>query len=685
MEFLSTIHHSRREKTYTTKMTSKAETLEHKARILVILEPHLEITRLFRVAKRKALQQNLDWEVVLIETPALQQRLGMAEQEGLLGAITLAEQMGALVTRWRSPKMLTGIHEILAEYKGRGIEVSALVAAQIHQPRSWFRFGKPLIEQISSTFSQQLSIISVPLSPDPTLRNQWARLLNVNYEDVLIALFTVLLATSVIELIEYTVPEAIGSHNRNKSIIYMIACAFCATRYGLLAGITAAISSYAALNLFYVTPNYDLIINDMSDAVNVGLFLLGGIILSFIGSHGYGNSMMFSKRADRFHSLLKVHRLALNKTSPGEAIAALDNELRILLGADIVFYMPAMLDETRLEMVVPKDIVLNESEQKALQICWEESKTTGVGAPYRPDDCQWRFEPLTTAQDEIGVFGIRVTEAMVMDADFGRLISGIADQVALILERLHLGQMAEDSKIQAEREKLRAMLLSSVSHDLKTPLASIIGSLSVYRSMGNRLPEEQRHILISTAIDEAQRLDSFISNILDMTRIESGQIELREEWTDPNQMISEVRRRLRERLRHHTIVVNAPPNPIEVAMDPVMTAQVMQNLLDNAAKYTAHGTTIEITWRADTSGFTLEVHDHGAGIPADQLEKIFDKYTRINRQDHQVAGTGLGLAIARAVMQAQGGTVTASNHPNGGGVFTLTLPKTRTPDEQKAA
>jgi two-component system sensor histidine kinase KdpD len=393
---------------------------------------------------------------------------------------------------------------------------------------------------------------------------------------------------------------------------------------------------------------------------------------------------VLAKRADRYYSLFQIHKLALNKNTAEETIATLDEELKLLLQTDVVFFMPSLMDEAKLEALFKTEIELNENDLKALKICWEEAKTTGVGAPYSPHGCRWRFEPLITSQDEIGVLAVHINDNIELDADFGRLVSGIADQVALIIERMQLGHIAEETRIQAEREKLRAMLLSSVSHDLKTPLASVIGSLSVYRSMGANLPEEHKLTLINTALEEAQRLDSFITNILDMTRIESGQIELKQEWVSIVSLIETVRKRLRDRLRHHTIIV-LHQEDIEVSMDEMMTGQVLQNLLDNAAKYTTHGTQIEISWQSSDDGLELAVRDNGAGIPESQHGKVFDKYARINRQDSQVAGTGLGLAIARAVMRAQGGNIMVANHPQGGAVFKLIFPRTRKITQQEAA
>lgn len=656
------------------------------ARILVILEPHPEIARLFRAAKRRAQQHGLEWEVLLIETPKMYRGLDVRDRENLLNATTLAEQMGAIVSKQHARSMLKGIQNALIDRVEQRVPIHSIIVADVKRKLNWFGLGRrPLVRQLKSTMSPEIDIVAIPIGAERIGTRWLANILRVNTLEILISLLTVAIATVAIEMVNYFAPEVIGPHNRNKSLIYMIACAFAAGRYGLLAGIVTSVASFLMLNLIYVSPYMRLEFMDRTSAVNMGLFLLAAVILSLLGSRDYGNRQSLSKRVERLQSLLKVHRSALTKNRPEEAIMALNDELKTLFGGDIVFFLPSILDEYKLETLFQEELMLNEGEQKALQVCWEEGKTTGIGAPYHPPGCGWRFEPLTTTKDEVGVLGLRIGDNKELDADFGQLLSGIADQVAMILERLQLRQNAEETKIQAEREKLRAMLLSSVSHDLKTPLASIIGSLSVYRSMGPKLPEEHRLTLIATALDEAQRLDSFITNILDMTRIESGQIELKAEWVRPDEWIQEVRRRLRDQLRNHELVIHTPGTRAEVSMDAMMTGQVLQNLLDNAAKYNHPGTRIEVTWNTDKSGFVLSVRDHGVGIPEEQLDKVFDKYARIKRQDRQVAGTGLGLAIAKAVMQAQGGTITAANHPEGGAIFTIFLPKTRNAGNRRAA
>ncbi len=220
------------------------------------------------------------------------------------------------------------------------------------------------------------------------------------------------------------------------------------------------------------------------------------------------------------------------------------------------------------------------------------------------------------------------------------------------------------------------MLLSSVSHDLKTPLASIIGSLSVYHGMFDSLPDKQKRELTETALDEAQRLDSFITNILDMTRIESGHVQFKSEWVDVHPVLRRVVRRLQQRLRNHNMVL-PDADAAEVRTDPILLEQILQNLIDNAAKYTPEGSDITVAYSNDGDDYRIHIRDNGPGIPEEKLESIFDKYARLQQTDSKVAGTGLGLAIVKAIMEEQGGQISVRNQDGGGAEFTLHFPEYR--------
>jgi K+-sensing histidine kinase KdpD len=230
-----------------------------------------------------------------------------------------------------------------------------------------------------------------------------------------------------------------------------------------------------------------------------------------------------------------------------------------------------------------------------------------------------------------------------------------------------------------EREQLHRQMLSSVSHDLKTPLASIIGSLEVFERMAARLTDEQRQSLIAVALQEAYRLDNFITNILDMAKLENGLVRMRHETVVISTLVEDCVTRLSHRLKEGDVRIETLDNSLQINTDATLLCRAVYLLLDNAVKYSGSPLHIEVASgrEPDGRGF-IRVTDNGPGIPANRMDTIFSKYTRFAKGDQQNAGTGLGLAICRAVMHLLGGSVSVINGSKGGAVFTLHIPPTQT-------
>jgi K+-sensing histidine kinase KdpD len=225
-----------------------------------------------------------------------------------------------------------------------------------------------------------------------------------------------------------------------------------------------------------------------------------------------------------------------------------------------------------------------------------------------------------------------------------------------------------------ERERMHRQMLSSVSHDLKTPLASMIGSLEVYDRMKDRLNEDKKLELVAVALQEAYRLDNFITNILDMGKLDNGMVKPKHEQAELGIVIRDCLMRMSNRLKNVKINVTSSA-PIPIVTDPVLLSRAVSLALDNAVKYGGVPPVIDIeTNLADDNWATIHIHDNGPGVPPSQMEAVFSKYTRFAKGDQQNAGTGLGLAIGRAIMELLGGTMTAGNHSRGGGYFTLRFP-----------
>jgi K+-sensing histidine kinase KdpD len=230
--------------------------------------------------------------------------------------------------------------------------------------------------------------------------------------------------------------------------------------------------------------------------------------------------------------------------------------------------------------------------------------------------------------------------------------------------------------VDAEKERLHRQMLSSISHDLKTPLAAVIGSLEIYTRMATILPPEKSAQLISTALSEAYRLDNFVTNILDMAKLENGMVPVRHESSDLEAVLRDCVEKFNHRYQTQSIAITPFAHAIRVTTDPALLGRLLALLIDNAMKYGGSPAAVTLGARQEGHGVTITVSDNGGGIPHEKTEEIFSKYTRLKRQDHQNAGTGLGLAIGRSIAHLLRGTLVASNNDHGGALFTLKIPET---------
>jgi two-component system sensor histidine kinase KdpD len=289
---------------------------------------------------------------------------------------------------------------------------------------------------------------------------------------------------------------------------------------------------------------------------------------------------------------------------------------------------------------------------------------------------KWLFLPLHTGSGPIGVIGIdRDMPGPLLTPDERRLLDALADQAAVAIERISLARGLAETRVLAETERLRAALLTSISHDLRTPLATILGTVSSLRNFADKYDAAQRAELLADLHDEAERLNRFVSNLLDMTRLESGAIELNLDLVDVGEIVGTALQRAGSVLAQHRIEVDIAADLPMLHLDAILFEQILFNLLDNAAKYAPLGSRIDVQARRDGDVVAVAVADEGPGIPPGDLERIFDKFYRVQAQDRRRAGTGLGLAICRGFVEAQGGHIAAQNRRDrSGAVLTIRIP-----------
>lgn len=660
--------------------------------ILVCINEHPKSRALLYAAARKSRETQLPWMALYVEEPGYYHMQPEA-REHILKCMTRAEEMGAEVIRLQAGN----INEAIVSYVKNSLTSSQPVRhIVLGSPERKGFFSRVAGHDHAVAISARLSAICdvhvVPLKGEYDSRS-WLDMGNSGgghrLRELVYSFISVAVTLILAQVLKISLPDYMFQlQSQNVALLFLICVMFVGGVWGLLPALLAAFLGYFCINFFYTKPYYVFALTDASDVINLTLFFMAAVMIALFSSRTRAYAQSAVKREKRTQALYQLQRLTLSNRTHFDALKTMHDTLHNLLEMDVAFFTVPPGGESREAQTpvieYPPELSLDPASMEALRRCYQDAITTGVGGPYSLGT-QWRFEPMFSPQGIIGVLGVKMPRLLALDSSFGRLLSAVADQAASILQRIVLMRQMESAKISEEKEKLRSLLLSSVSHDLKTPLASIIGSLSVYHSMFSKLSEEHRMTLTHTALDEAQRLDSFISNILDMTRLESGHVKFKNEWHDPTLLYKHVSKRMRNRLREREIIFHPPETPIEVMVDGVMTEQLLQNLIDNAAKYSPAATPIEVSMQLRKRRFLLEVRDHGKGIPEEMHKRIFDKYERLQKEDSQVAGTGLGLAICKSIVDQMGGEISVHNHPEGGAVFSVGFPKVKVLKEQGEA
>lgn len=323
----------------------------------------------------------------------------------------------------------------------------------------------------------------------------------------------------------------------------------------------------------------------------------------------------------------------------------------------------------------PPDDTLVDADIAAAKWAWEHNRPAGRAADTLPG-AKRLYLPMRTGREAVGVIGLdNDKQGPLLTPEQQRLFDALADQAALAIERIQLVSDVDKAKLAAETDRLRTALLTSISHDLKTPLAAIMGSAGTLKDFGANIPEEARAELLTSVVDESERLNRFISNLLDMTRIGSGAMEPNYAFHFAGDIVGTALSRAAKIASGHRLSVNIPADLPMLKVDPVLFEQVLFNLIDNAAKYAPDETVIDIRGWQDGDSILISVMDEGPGIPRDDLERIFDSFYRVRKGDHVRAGTGLGLSICRGFIEAMGGTIRAANRSDrAGAIFTIRMP-----------
>lgn len=456
----------------------------------------------------------------------------------------------------------------------------------------------------------------------------------------------------------------------NVSLVFVIPVLAAAVRHGLAASLTATALSVLAYDYFFLPPIYHFTIADPADVVALFFLLVVALVASGLASRMHAQERAARREARTTSELYDLSRKSAGVLDLDDLLWVVTTHVARAIDGEVVVLLPSGQpgDETVSKRAAfPPDSDLDREDMEAAQRCWRYDYRAG-GLNDTVTSSRYLFLPIHTGRSQIGVLGVRPRDpAGWLDDNDRTLLEAVCSQVAVATERAALAGEMDKARRQAEQERIRSAMLSSVSHDLRTPLASIIGALSSVRSYGERYDAATRTELLATAQSEAERLDRFVGNLLDMTRLDAGAVTSRREPVDIADLVGTALRRAAPLLKDQVVKSSIPADLPAVPLDFVLAEQVVVNILDNAAKYAPAGSRIEIAARQGDGRVELAIRDEGPGIPEAALPRLFEKFYRAEQGDRRAAGTGLGLAIARGFVEAMGGTIAVRNRGGRGG------------------
>jgi two-component system sensor histidine kinase KdpD len=461
------------------------------------------------------------------------------------------------------------------------------------------------------------------------------------------------------------------------TVLYLLAVMLVGARTGLTPSLLATGLSFLAYNFLYTEPYYTLSVAKPSDVLSLSVFLLGAVFTGTLASRLKAQVEAMRASQARTETLYAFARKIAAATKADDVLWAAVAHIAKTLDCHAIILTPDGAGS--LQQVQGHPTIEEELDARALgaaRWAFDRGEAAGAGTGTLPNS-SWLFVPLATAGRPFGVVGVRFRDvARASDPETRRLLLAVEDQVAVAVERSRLSEDLATARVAQESDTLRAALLNAVSHDLRTPLVSVIGATSALAEEATELPETSRRELIQTALDEARRLDRTVQNLLDMTRLGHGALKPNRATVDLRETVGRVRADLARTLARHPLVVDMPRDLPMLHVDPVLIGQALANVLENAAKYAPAGSAIRLSAQARGSReVQVSVDDEGPGIPEAERVAVFDLFHRAARGDGAPAGTGMGLAIVKGLVEAHGGSVWAEAAPGGHGTrIALVLP-----------
>ncbi len=637
-------------------------------RLLVCIGPNPAGARLVRAGKRMATSLKCDWVVLYVEAPG--QRISASDRDALVQNLQLAEELGAQTVTLSG---LNPAEEVLAYARAHNA-TKIVVGKPTHAAWRDKLFGSMLDQLVRGSGDLDVYVITGDVEGEVVRRGPL-----VGRPSPIAEYGRAALVVALSTVVSFPVFSSLSL--TNVAMVFLLGVALVASRYGRGPTIFASFLSIALFDFFFVPPRFTFAVSDVSYVLTFGVMLAIALLIRGLTLRIRAQAETARERERRTAALYALSRELAATRGESDLVVAAARHVRDTFGVPAQILLPDESGRLQAPLGTTPAYPMDEKEQSVAAWVFGRGRVAGAGTDTLPA-AQGLYVPLIGSTGIIGVLGLRPDDPKrFQDPTVQHLLETFAGQAATALERAGLAERAQQEQVEVEAERLRTALLSSLSHDMRTPLGAITGALTSVLEDRGTLSESTRRDLLETALEEAQRMNRLIGNLLDMIRVESGALQVQKEWQPLEEAVGVALIRLEGRLRDHPVQVNLPPDLPLVPLDAVLIEQVFINLVENAVKYTPPGTPIEITATAVEGAVRVDVADRGPGLPPGEETRIFEKFYRAPGAT-STSGVGLGLTICRGIITAHGGRIWAENRRGGGAVFHFTLPLAGAPPLQ---
>ncbi|HEY2144548.1 MAG TPA: two-component system sensor histidine kinase KdpD [Steroidobacteraceae bacterium] len=641
--------------------------------LLTCIGPDAAAERVVRAAARLASQLSADWHAIYVETPDLQ-RLKAARREKILANLNLAQDLGAITAVIANAQIA---ESIIAYARKNNLSKLVIGRDPIRRLWPWQRSSGQKLAMLAP----DIDLIEIGRAENPTKDRpepaQFPALPDVEsserHKSKRLRYLWAAIACVAVTLL--SLPLAAHFENSNIVAIFILTVVLVAVRLGRGPAALAAVLSVFAFDFFFVPPRFSFAVSDVQYLLTFCIMLAVGLITGQLTAGLRFQARVASHREERAGSLYEIARDLSGAVQVDQVVNISDESIQRTFRASAALLLPDAAG--RLIVSTPRPDVKRPGAALAVELgtaqwAFDKGQPAGFGTDTLPGS-EVLYIPLRAPTRARGVLAVKAHNRRLLRIPEQRqLLDTFAALIAIALERVHYVGVAQDALLQMESERLRNSLLAALSHDLRTPLTVLVGLAESLALTTPRLSAQQ--LETADAIqDEARRMSTLVSNLLDMARIESGEVRLNLQWQPLEEVVGAALEAARNMLQRHHIEVRIPRDLPLVKFDAVLIERVLVNLLENVSKYTPPGSTVTLTAQVIADRLSVSVSDDGPGLPIGREEAVFQKFTRGERES-ATPGVGLGLAICRAIIESHQGKIVAAQRPGGGAIFTFTLP-----------